>query len=101
MLFGAGTVAMVGEDSGGVKRQRGGRALRELFGIGVENVGREEGDTKIAGEKIAGKQKFEALAVEAHVSWRVAGQMNCSQAMPDVDEVAVVKPAVGNEWPKR
>jgi hypothetical protein len=51
----------------------------------------------IAGKEVGGEHEPERLTVEAHVSVGMAGEMNCMEAMPDVDEIAIVEPAVGNE----
>ena len=54
-------------------------------------------DAAIAGEKVGAEHESKTLAVETHVSVGVAGEKNRPQAVPNVDEVAVVEPAVRNE----
>ena len=97
MFFRGGAVTMVWNDSDEVKCQCGGGARRQLLGNGVEDVRREAGNAAIAGEEIGAEHELETLAVEAHVSVRVAGKMDCPQAVPNVDEVAIIKPAAGSE----
>ena len=58
------------------------------------------GYSAVAGEKIAGEQKPKLFAMEAHVSMRVSRKMDGAQAMPDIDAVAIVKPAIRDERPK-
>src|SRR6188768_808630 len=105
MLFGAGTVAMVWDDSGEVKGQCRGGTLRDLLRGGVEDIGWKVRDATIAGERVGGEYQSETLAVETHVPVSVPWKMDGTQAVPNVDEVAVVEPAVGNErtiaknWP--
>lgn len=57
-------------------------------------------DTAITGEKVGGEQKAETLAEETHMPVSVPWKMDGTQAVPNVDEVAVVEPAVGNKWTK-
>jgi hypothetical protein len=97
MFLRRGAVAMVGNDSGEVKCQRGDCTRWHLVRNGIENVGREAGKAMIAGEKIRAKQEPETLAVKAHVPVGVTREMDGSQAVPYVDEVAVVEQAVRNE----
>lgn len=97
MLRRSGTVAMVGNDTRQIQCQYGSDALRKLRWSGVENVRREDRDAAIAGKEVGGEHEPETLAVKSHVSVGVAGKMNCPQAMPYVDEVAIVQQAVRNE----
>ena len=99
MLFGTGAVAVVWDDAGEIKCQCGGCALRYPRRHGVEDFGGKMGNT-IAREKIGGEEEAEARAVKTHVAVSVAWQVNGAQAVPNVDKVAVVEPAVRNERSK-
>src|SRR5262249_7759514 len=68
---------------------------------GVEDVRRKMGDAAIAGKEIAAEQELEPLAVETHVTISVPGKMHRAQAMPDLDDIAIVQPAIGSEWLER
>jgi hypothetical protein len=57
-------------------------------------------DAAIAGKKVGAEEQSERLTVETHVSVSVPRKMDGTQTVPNVDEVAVVKPAVGNERTK-
>lgn len=100
MLFGAGVVTMVRKDSGKVKRQCRGRTQRYLLGDGVEDGGREMGRATIAGKKVGREEEPAMLAIETHVPTSVPRKMDGSQTMPDINEVAVVEPAVRYERTK-
>lgn len=57
-------------------------------------------DTTVAGEEIAGEHEPEQFAIEAHVPVRMPWEMDGAQAVPDIDAVAIVEPAVRSERPK-
>ena len=100
MLFGRAAVTVVRKDSGEVKCQGGGDTLWQLLWSGVEDVRREMGNDAIAGEQVGAEHKPETLAVEAHMTVGVPWKMDCPQAMPHVDKVAIVEPAMRNEGPE-
>jgi hypothetical protein len=97
MFFGGGAVAVVWEDAGEVKCQCDGCARSQLFGNGIEDIRWKVSNSAIAGEEVGAEQESESFAVEAHVSVGVTREMDGTQTVPDVDKVAVVEPAVGNE----
>ena len=52
----------------------------------------------MTGEEVGAEHEPETVAVKAHVSVGVPRQMDGAQAVPHIDEVPIVEPAVRNEW---
>ncbi len=100
MHFRRGAVTMIWKDSDQVQGQSGLHAAGDPLRLGIENIRRESRNIAVAREEVRAEQQPEPFAIKSGVPGGVAGEVHRAQAVPHIDKIAVVQPAVRNEWPK-
>src|SRR5687768_13460150 len=90
-------ISVIGQDAFQIESQSFLHTGSHQFGARIQEARREMRDAAEAGKEVGGEEELELLAIPAGMAVSVPRHMHSTQAVPDVQGIAIVDPAVRGE----